>query len=102
MEQLRKEYEGMNLTDLQILNAKSLGLNKEQIIQFKIDARKTMDDFNELFNKVVEAMKPCIKECSVYFQKIVDSIEAAEIEIKPSRSKKGKSLKNWNSRKFYQ
>jgi len=51
MEQLRKEYEGMNLTDLQILNAKSLGLNKEQIIQFKIDARKTMDDFNELFNK---------------------------------------------------
>jgi len=47
-------------------------------------------------------MKPCIKECSVYFQKIVDSIEAAEIEIKPSRSKKGKSLKNWNSRKFYQ
>jgi len=100
MEQLRKEYEGMDLTDKQILDAKNIKLTKVQITQLNITANKMIIEFNEAWDRLIIVMQPCLKDCSKILQNIADDIKVAN--IKPIEYTKGRKLKNWDNKRFYQ
>ena len=100
MAKLREEYEGLGLNDSQILSAKSIGLNKEQMKQLIINLRKMVSDFDNMLREVFKAMSPVIKDLSIALNKINKS--QTEFIAEPIKNKKDKKLKCWEAKKFYQ
>jgi len=104
IEELRKEYDGLNLTDTQILTAKGVGITKDQLMELKINIEKMIIDFRSMFEQIINAFSPVIKSNALELKKLMDNIN--KIQIKsiaiPTKSKKGKKLKCWEKKKFYQ
>ena len=100
MEKLREEYEGLNLTDSQILSVKGVGINKEQMALLITNWKQIMFDFDDMLRNVVRLMNPVIKNLSMALSKINEY--QVEFIVKPIKNKKGKKLKCWENKRFYQ
>ena len=100
IEELREEYKGLNLTDSQIILVKGAGLNKDQISELMINFSKVASDLCDAFRNIVDSLRPALKDISTALSKI--SEEQVEFISEPTKSKKGKKLKCWGNKKFYQ
>ncbi|MBZ9615314.1 hypothetical protein [Clostridium estertheticum] len=100
IEELREEYEGLNLTDSQIIIVKGIGLNKEQMSELMINLSKAAKDLCDAFRNVVDSIRPAFKEISILLSEINEAQE--EFIAEPIKNKKGKKLKCWENKRFYQ
>jgi len=104
MEELREEYEGTDLGDSQILTAKSIGITKEQIIELRKNLGLMMLDINRVWNEIVKMFTPVVRNCGEEIMKLMDKFNKSQVEFagKPIKNKKGKKLKCWENKRFYQ
>ncbi|MBU3171371.1 hypothetical protein [Clostridium estertheticum] len=100
IEELREEYKGLNLTDSQIILVKGVALNREQMTQLMIDFRKLAVEFGDTFRKVVDDLRPMLKDISASLNNLNEAQE--EFIAEPIKNKKGKKLRCWENKRFYQ
>ncbi|MCB2308995.1 hypothetical protein LGL08_20035 [Clostridium estertheticum] len=103
MKELREEYEGLGLNDSQILSAKSLGITKEQIIILKKNINTLAIDLTRVWAEIVKAFAPIVKNAAG-INELLDKVNDSQVEFiaKPIKHKKGKKLKCWENKRFYQ
>lgn len=96
IKELRKKYEGLDLSDEQILQVANMGLTREQVIQVRKLCKKVIDG--------VEMICSCIMNIinSDKFQKSVKEIEKQDGGAQIKRNRKGKPLKSWEKKNFYE
>jgi hypothetical protein len=103
MEELRREYESCNLSDSQILTAKAVNITPEQIHAMRKAIENASYEFNKLFEVIVDGLRTLTESES--WRKLVELLEepktSIEIKIEAKKNKKGKSLKLWEKRNFY-
>ena len=104
MEELRKGYEGLGLNDSQMLVAKSVGITKEQMIQFKIACCQMAADIDRMMIAIVNIFSPIVKDHADEIKKLMSEFNKSQVEFiaEPIKSKKGKKLKCWENKRFYQ
>ncbi|MBU3185641.1 hypothetical protein [Clostridium estertheticum] len=100
IEELREEYKGLNLTDSQIILVKGVALNREQMTQLMIDFRKLAVEFGDMIRKVVDDLRPMLKDISASLSNLNEAQE--EFIAEPIKNKKGKKLRCWENKRFYQ
>lgn len=101
LEILRKEYEGLNLTDEQIVQLKSIELLKDQFKQvveiFKLTIIPAFKNVSEFITKLSQAFYE-----NEELKKNIRMIYIKSLLERKQRDKKGKALRPWQKKKFYQ
>lgn len=98
MDKLREKYKDLELTDEQIRLVAFNGITPEQIKNMREACKNIVKAFNEAF----ERLRLFINQISESedFQKLVNNLENRTKNIE--RNKKGKRLKTWENKRFYQ
>jgi len=104
MDNVRIDYEGLGMNDSQMITAKGVGITKEQIIGLQIALEKIVIDYKRIWEEIINMFRPIIKDHAVEIKQLMDKINESQIKFmaEPIKNKKGKKLKCWESKRFYQ